>query len=90
MFSNHLEISSAGAGNLVGVAVSACPVHGEAAAGNQFLERSAFAIQRNVGALGLANLKKAAAHAGQADRLSRGGVGVRRWQALEIVVVDSE
>jgi len=89
VFGYDLKVRT-GAIHLVRVAVAARPAHGHGARGNEFVERSAFAVQRDVSPFRLSDLQKIAAHAGESNSLRGRGPGVRRGHLFQINLIHPE
>ena len=74
----------------VGIAVALGTGHGKRIGGDEFAQRSAFAVGGDVGAFGLGDLQEVASNAGQADGLCRSGTFIRGWHSLQRELIDGE
>jgi hypothetical protein len=85
-----LELCCAGAVDLITVPVAPAVRHAKRTGGHQLVQRGTVAIQGDVAALGLRDLKQVSSNAGQADGLRGSGAGISRGHFRQIEAVDPE
>src|SRR5260370_33358202 len=82
--------TSAGTFDCVGIAVALGAGHGKRVGGDEFAERSAFAVGGDVRAFGLGDLQEVAANARQTDGLRSSGTFIRGRHSLQREMIDGE
>src|SRR5260370_24353220 len=80
----------AGTFDCVGIAVALGAGHGKRVGGDEFAERSAFAVGGDVGAFGLGDLQEVAANARQTDGLRSSRTFIRGRHSLQNEIIDGE